>query len=191
MSSEIAVEQHQAEEKKIVEVEDVKEESDEDLPDLEESEVTGDMSKILSRGEKKARKALAKLGLKSIPGITRVTLRRSKNLLFVVSRPDVFKSANSETYIVFGEAKVEDLNAHAQLAAAQQLAASEAAKAAEQKETETKEEEAEEEEVDETGVEQKDIELVCQQANVSRAKAVKALKKNNNDIVNAIMELTL
>lgn len=41
--------------------------------------------------------------------------------------------------------------------------------------------------VDEAGVEDKDIELVMSQANVSRAKAVKALKNNNNDIVNAIM----
>lgn len=40
---------------------------------------------------------------------------------------------------------------------------------------------------DETGVEAKDIELVMSQANVSRAKAVKALKSNQNDIVNAIM----
>jgi nascent polypeptide-associated complex subunit alpha len=35
---------------------------------------------VHSRGEKKARKALAKLGLKAIPGITRVTLRRPKNV---------------------------------------------------------------------------------------------------------------
>ncbi len=41
--------------------------------------------------------------------------------------------------------------------------------------------------MDETGVEVKDIELVMSQANVSRAKAVRALKNNNNDIVNAIM----
>ena len=45
--------------------------------------------------------------------------------------------------------------------------------------------------VDETGVEAKDIELVMSQANVSRGKAVKALKNNDNDIVNAIMELTM
>lgn len=36
-----------------------------------------------------------------------------------------------------------------------------------------------------------DIELVMSQANVSRTKAVKALKNNANDIVNAIMELTM
>ena len=41
--------------------------------------------------------------------------------------------------------------------------------------------------VDDTGVEQKDIELVMSQANVSKNKAIKALKDNNNDIVNAIM----
>ena len=45
----------------------------------------------------------------------------------------------------------------------------------------------EEGEVDETGVESKDIELVIQQTGVTRSKAVTALKKNNNDIVNAIM----
>lgn len=41
--------------------------------------------------------------------------------------------------------------------------------------------------IDETGIEAKDIELVMSQANVSKAKAVKALKNNANDIVNAIM----
>merc|ERR1712126_746517 len=34
-------------------------------------------------------------------------------------------------------------------------------------------------------------ELVMSQANVSRSKAIKALKNNTNDIVNAIMELTM
>jgi len=36
-------------------------------------------------------------------------------------------------------------------------------------------------------VEAKDIELVMSQAGVSRTKAVRALKNNQNDIVNAIM----
>lgn len=52
-------------------------------------------------------------------------------------------------------------------------------------------EEDTDEEVDATGVEEKDIELVMSQANVSRAKAIKALKKTENDIVNAIMDLTM
>lgn len=53
------------------------------------------------------------------------------------------------------------------------------------------EEEDEGEEVDETGVEAKDIELVMTQAGVGRAKAVKALKNADGDIVSAIMELTM
>lgn len=51
--------------------------------------------------------------------------------------------------------------------------------------------EEDEEDVDETGVDEKDIDLVMNQANTSRAKAIKALKNHNNDIVNAIMELTM
>ena len=35
---------------------------------------------VHSRNEKKARKAISKLGLKHVPGITRVTLRRPKNV---------------------------------------------------------------------------------------------------------------
>jgi nascent polypeptide-associated complex subunit alpha len=48
-------------------------------------------------------------------------------------------------------------------------------------------EEDDDEEVDAEGVEDKDIDLVMSQANVSRTKAIKALKNNANDIVNAIM----
>ena len=68
------------------------------------------MSKVKqSRSEKKARKAMLKLGLKSYPGISRVTIRKSKNILFVITKPDVFKSPASDTFIVFGEAKVCEL----------------------------------------------------------------------------------
>lgn len=59
-----------------------------------------------SRSEKKARKAMSKLGLKTVAGVKRVTIRKSKNILFVINKPDVFKSPASDTYIVFGEAKV-------------------------------------------------------------------------------------
>ena len=45
--------------------------------------------------------------------------------------------------------------------------------------------------MDESGVEAKDVELVMSQAGVSRSKAVRALKNNQNDIVNAIMVCVL
>lgn len=46
-------------------------------------------------------------------------------------------------------------------------------------------------EEDATGIEEKDIELVMSQANVSRNKAIRALRAADNDIVNAIMGLTM
>jgi len=101
-------------------------------------------------------------------------------------------------YIIFGEIKVEDLSAQAQKTAAENLTpeiptpeAQSGESSKEAQGSEQKEEQADDEEVDETGVEPKDIDLVMQQANVSRAKAVKALKNTQNDIVNAIMELTM
>jgi len=162
----------------------------------------GSQVAIHSRNEKKARKQIAKLGLKHVPGITRVTLRRPKNILFVINQPDVYKSPSSNTWIIFGEAKIEDLNSQAQATAAQQLQAAEnasqieadlAAAAEKGKAADSKKEEEEDdgEEVDDQGLESKDIELVMAQANVSRKKAVKALKENDNDIVNSIMALSV
>ncbi|KAF7920707.1 hypothetical protein EAE99_008001 [Botrytis elliptica] len=145
-----------------------------------------------SRNEKKARKSIAKLGLTRVPGITRVTLRRPKNILFVINQPEI-----------------EDLNSQAQASAAAQLAAQESHDHAghdhsghdhshdhgkgKAVDTEEKKEEEEDdtEEVDATGLEDKDIELVMTQASVSRNKAVKALKENDNDIVNSIMALSI
>ncbi|XP_042639339.1 NAC-alpha domain-containing protein 1 [Orycteropus afer afer] len=149
-----------------------------------------------SRSEKKARKAMSKLGLRQIQGVTRITIQKSKNILFVISKPDVFKSPASDTYVVFGEAKIEDLSQQVHKAAAEKFRVptkpsahtSESAPGLQGK-LECQEEE--EIEVDETGLELRDIELVMAQANVSRAKAVRALKDNHSDIVNAIMELTM
>ncbi len=50
----------------------------------EEGIPAGSSITVHSRNEKKARKTIAKLGLKHVPGITRVTLRRPKNVLFFI-----------------------------------------------------------------------------------------------------------
>ena len=112
---------------------------------------------------------------------------------------------------MFGEAKIEDLNSQAQASAAQQLAAAEAhdhsghdhsghdhsghdhgkGKAIDTGDDKKDEDEDDGEEVDATGLEDKDIELVMTQASVSRNKAIKALKENDNDIVNSIMALSI
>nr|XP_025711685.1 nascent polypeptide-associated complex subunit alpha-like [Callorhinus ursinus] len=119
-----------------------------------------------SRHEKKAWKAMSKLGLRQVTGVTRVTIWKSKNILFVITKQDVYKSPASDTYIVFGEAKIEDLSQQAQLAAAEKFKfQGEAVSNIQEKtQTPTVQEESEEEEVDETGVEVKDIKLVmCQE----------------------------
>jgi len=141
-------------------------------------------ARVQSKNEIKARKALSKLGLVKVKGVTRVTVRRSGQPLLAISQPDVYMSTNSDTHIVFGEAQSEDFNLQSQLQAAEDVLKEAGEPSAEAIEAA---EEEDEEEVDEEGVDAGDIELVVAQANVSRAKAVKALKNNNNDIVNAIM----
>mmetsp|Transcript_29857 Transcript_29857/g.48195 ORF Transcript_29857/g.48195 Transcript_29857/m.48195 type:complete len:203 (-) Transcript_29857:185-793(-) len=193
------------EEKESVEVEEEDDEEDDDddePPELETAEgdggdAEGDKGSKQSKSEKKSRKAMQKLGMKPVSDIMRVTIKKSKNILFVIVKPDVYKSPASDTYIIFGEAKIEDLSAQAQSAAAEQFKAPDVTKPApsgiehvSEAKKEPKLEEVDEA-VDESGVEPKDIELVMQQAGVSRAKAVKALKANEGDIVNAIMDLTM
>ncbi|XP_062519446.1 nascent polypeptide-associated complex subunit alpha-like [Corticium candelabrum] len=168
------------------------------FPDGEPSQsLTGEESTSKakqSRSEKKARKAMSKLGLRPLSGINRVTIRKAKNILFVIKNPDVYKSPGSDTYVVFGEAKIEDMAQQAQMQAAEKFKAVEATAHSQPGEAALNPaaaEESDDEEVSDEGVEAKDIELVQQQANVSRSRAIKALKNNANDIVNAIMELTM
>ncbi|KMZ69664.1 Nascent polypeptide-associated complex subunit alpha-like protein [Zostera marina] len=171
--------------------EDEDDDDDEDEDDKDEDEEEGGDAEgrsKQSRSEKKSRKAMLKLGMKAIIGVSRVTVKKSKNILFVISKPDVFKSPNSDTYVIFGEAKIEDLSSQLQNQAAEQFKAPDPHHAIQKEESSTIAQD--EEDVDETGVEPKDIELVMTQAGVTRHKAVCALKAADGDIVSAIMELT-
>jgi len=137
---------------------------------------------------------MQKLGMKQLTGITRVTVKKAKNILFVISKPDVFKSPASDTYIIFGEAKIEDLTSQATADAASQFQNPEPAPAAtnggDKVTTAPAEETGEDEEnVDETGLDKDEIQTIMSQANCSRSRAVKALKKHSN-IVDAILELS-
>jgi nascent polypeptide-associated complex subunit alpha len=136
---------------------------------------------------------MLKLGLKPITGITRATIKKAKNILFVISKPEVFKSPASDTYIIFGEAKIEDTNAQAQNAAAGQFknpVADAGAPLSSVVEDDDIPELVSDEVVDETGMDPDEIQTIMLQAGCSRAKAVKALRKNNNSLVDAILELT-
>ncbi|KAE8727352.1 Nascent polypeptide-associated complex subunit alpha-like protein 2 [Hibiscus syriacus] len=157
--------------------EDEKEHDDDDEDNDEDEDDKEDDAQEESKGHVKARHE----------GVSRVTIKRTKNVLFFISKPDVFKSPNSETYAIFGEAKIEDLSSQLQTQAAQQFRVPGMGSLTAKPDTFTAAAGAP---VDETGVEPRDIDLVMTQAGVSKAKAVKALKSNNGDIVSAIMELT-
>merc|ERR1712199_43479 len=181
-----------------VAAEDSDESTDDDMPDMEDAEedAAGGKGKQ-SRSEKKSRKAMQKLGMKPVPGIIRVTVKKSKNILFVIKEPDVFKTSSDNpkspaTYIVFGKAEIEDLSAQATSAAVEQFKAPGAglevgADDAPKLEVAEGDDEADE---DAAGLDENDIELVVKQAGVTKAKAIKALKQNENDVVNAIMALS-
>ena len=165
-------------------------EEGEEMPDLENQ----DGSK-LNRGEKKCRKALLKIGMKQFAGVTRVTLRKRDGLIFVVNDPEVLRSdAEGKSFAVFGELKLEDPNtrlqqaeakkfAESQLAAAQaQYAAAGAKKAAAAENTSAP--------LSEEGISAGHIDLVIEHTSCSRNEAIQALKDNNDDMIQAVMQLT-
>merc|ERR1712181_8381 len=176
---------------------DEEESTDEDMPEMEEGEGEAGGKGKQSRSEKKSRKAMQKLGMKPVPGIIRVTVKKSKNILFVIKDPDVFKTSSDNpkspaTYIVFGKAEIEDLSAQATSAAVEQFKAPGAGldvgvDDAPKIEAVEGDDDGDEDAGD---LDENDIELVVKQAGVTKAKAIKALKSNDNDVVNAIMALS-
>merc|ERR1711939_311593 len=172
---------------------DEEDSTDEDMPEMEDGEVDASGKAKQSRSEKKSRKAMSKLGMKPVPGIIRVTVKKSKNILFVIKEPDVFKTDSGSkngpaTYVVFGKAEIEDLSAQATSAAVEQFKAP----STDAVEDAPKTDDAGDDDGDEDAgdLDENDIELVVKQAGVSKAKAIKALKSNGNDVVNAIMALS-
>lgn len=80
---------------------------EEEPPALEEQDEEAGNHQF-NRNEKKCRKALQKAGMKTLGGITRVTLKKRDGLIFVIDDPEVLNLDNS--YAIFGELKLEDLN---------------------------------------------------------------------------------
>merc|ERR1712039_442848 len=184
---------------KIVEVpeEEVKiEEVTEETVAVEAADAeAGEAGSKQSKSEKKVRKQVAKLGLRPVPGITRATIKKSKNILFVIERPDVFKSPNSDSYVIFGKIKMDDFGQQSQF-----QKAAESLQATEEDDDDVPQLEEADPVVGDVSTEpvpavdgevsEKDIELVMQQTEATREQSIDALKKSGGDMVNAIMELT-
>jgi len=128
-------------------------------------------------------------------------MKKGSDILFIINNPEIFKTATTDTYVIFGDAKIENLSNN-------QLA-SKVKEVVENAETqpETQEEKTvvpaavtteapkvqivdDEVALDETGLEAKDIELLMAQTSVSRARAVRELRATNGDLVTAIMNAT-
>ena len=182
-----------------------------DEPQLEEQADTQD-GKKLNRAEKKCKKALIKMGLKSITGITRVSVKRRDGLIFIIQDPEVFKSPTAEgtkdSYVILGEMKMDepkiddsalkrggdhhghdhhghDHHGHDH-SHKEEGKISEVASAPKEAATVVEDTEP----LSEEGLNPMHIEMVMQNANCTRNQAIKALRETNDDMVSAIMHLT-
>merc|ERR1740130_378899 len=144
-----------------------------EMPELENQDEKGDTN--MNRNEKKCRKALVKVGMKALGGITRVTLKKRDGLIFVIDDPEVLNLDNS--YAIFGELKLEDLNRQMQMEQAKTVAA--AAKT-----------EDDGVPLPEEGLTANHITMFMDHANCSRNAAIKVLRETNDDMVQAVMKLT-
>jgi nascent polypeptide-associated complex subunit alpha len=138
---------------------------------------------------------MARLGMKQLTEVNRVTIKKAKNILFVIAEPDVFKSPTGDTYVVFGEAKIEDMNqgpasgTGALPEMLQRPAPTPASIPAASTAAIVEEDDEDDADVDESGLDADEISTIVAQASCSRGKAAKALRKHGN-IVDAILELT-
>merc|ERR1712242_208290 len=166
---------------------------EEEMPELENQE-----GPKLNRGEKKCRKALMKLGMKQFAGITRVTMRKRDGYIFVINEPEVLKSADGgNSFVCFGEIKVDDPNQRLQQAEAKKFAEHQAAHAAgtaHQDEPghghghEPAKDEGEA--ANEEGITPGHINMVMEHTGCARNAAIEALRESGDDMINAVMKLT-
>lgn len=150
--------------------------------------MTEDAARMQKRGEKKARKLLDGVEIEPVNGITRVVFRRPRNELIVIASPEVYKTP-AGTYIVYGEATIANGALPANMPTTAQGIREQMAKLQLNEVKQQQEEEEPEQELPE-GIVEKDVELVMAQAAVSRSVAIRALREQNGDVINAIMDLT-
>lgn len=169
-----------------------------DAPELEQTNAAvanndADANNVGGKQAKRYAKAMSKLGLKPEPGVLRVQIRKNKGINFAIAKPEVYRFPGTNTFVIFGETQMEDLSSDAQRAAARAVAGGDAtsAPAAAASPAAAAQDAADEAPEDPAGLQEKEIEIVMTQGNVSRNKAIRALKANKGDIVNAIMELTM
>jgi len=145
--------------------------------------------------------------MKPVTGITRVTIKKTDEVVFAIANPEVLKSGTNENcYVVFGidpafislgQMNYEDPSMAKASSEAKQYAKPEDKKAEETKKeekpqvVEVKKEEAKDEAPEsEEGITVMNIEMVMSHTKCTRNQAIRALKETKDDMVNAILKLT-
>jgi len=145
------------------------------------------------KGEKKVRKALAKLGMTKVDGVNRVTLRQKDNYILIVKDPEVYTSSQTEnTYIIFGEITIDDPD---RKLAKEEIDRMKTEGERVKPEVETQKSDTieivdESGEVSEEGLDQANIETVMTEGSTTRQRAVKALRAAGGDVVQALLNLS-
>ena len=181
-----------------VKVEEVNDSDSEGMPELEETEKDDQtpqdlpdlsqfgISKKQAKNEKKSRKAMAKVGMKPVQGIKRAVFKKTKtgkeeHIIFI-QQPEVYKSTGGDVYIIFGDAKLEDISGMSSLANGgvenfEKLVG----------EDENPPDLVGGEQAKEYKVNESDIGIVKQSTNCTDDEARKALQETKGDIINAVL----
>ena len=147
--------------------------------------------KTSSKGEKKVKKALSKLGMTKVEGVNRVTLRQKDNYILIVKDPEVYTSQQTEnTFIIFGELTIDDPDRKLAKEEIERMKAEgENIKPESEQKKETIEVVDDNEELSEEGLSAEMIETIISETKCSRQRAIKALRKNNGDLINSILDV--
>ena len=143
-----------------------------------------------TRGEKKFKKAMMKMGLKPVENIVRVTLKTNKNMIMYVDEPFVMKSSET-AYVIFGEAKIFDFGKAMAEKQAQKFQQPEG-EIKKKNLDEIKEIKEDHDDVPEEigDIKEEDVQNLISYSNCSRNVAIKTLKATKGDIVEAITRLS-
>jgi nascent polypeptide-associated complex subunit alpha len=139
-----------------------------------------------SRAEKKMKDGLLKYGLTKLEGVTTVMMRKAQQLIWTFNSPDVYQLEN--VYVIFGEPSMQSAGDEAVKELKKTAVEDEAP--AEQKPTIVEDEVVTNEEIP-SDLKEDDITTLMGQANVTRARAIDALREAKGDLVTAVMNLTL
>jgi nascent polypeptide-associated complex subunit alpha len=130
------------------------------------------------------RESLLRFGLKPVPGISTVMMRRTaQQLIWNFARPDVYQLNN--VYVIFGEVSMQTAGAEA----VEELKKTDDAPA-EPTPTIVDDEPAGEQETP-SDLKEEDIARLMWEANVTRAAAIEALREAHGDLITAVMNLCL